>query len=116
MDCQFHNNCGGFCETTEEQEMNLCCDCLDAYHEREAEQLHYQNMAKALQRIAVAACIQLADPEVIASTVCELITKLETMCDNAHDALQAVLASGEVQADFAIEIIKRGLNNQPQTE
>lgn len=71
MDCQFHNNCGGFCETTEEQEMNLCCDCIDADKEREAEQKHLAKMAKALQRIAVAAGIELAEPEEIANVVCE---------------------------------------------
>ena len=28
--CQFHNNCGGYCETPAEIDDNLCADCLDA--------------------------------------------------------------------------------------
>ena len=29
-ECQFHNNCGGYCETPEQVETNLCGDCQDA--------------------------------------------------------------------------------------
>ncbi|WP_205884621.1 hypothetical protein [Pseudomonas putida] len=32
-ECQFHNNCGGWCETQREQEHNLCVDCLEAHDE-----------------------------------------------------------------------------------
>ena len=34
MDCQFHNNCGGYCETPEEQSHNLCIDCLESEKEQ----------------------------------------------------------------------------------
>ena len=33
MECQYHSNCGGWCETEEELEMCLCCHCLDAEHD-----------------------------------------------------------------------------------
>lgn len=29
-ECQFHNNCGGYCETPEQIAANLCEDCLEA--------------------------------------------------------------------------------------
>ncbi|WMN15633.1 hypothetical protein QL104_19955 [Pseudomonas piscis] len=32
-ECQFHNNCGGWCETQREVEHNLCSDCLEAHDE-----------------------------------------------------------------------------------
>ncbi|RKR64003.1 Ead/Ea22-like protein [Yokenella regensburgei] len=42
------------------------------------------------------------------------IEKLETMTDNAHDALSAVLDSGDVMNLHVIDMLKRGLNNQSQ--
>ncbi|WP_253249159.1 hypothetical protein [Pseudomonas putida] len=36
-ECQFHNNCGGWCETRRELEHNLCEHCLDAHDEEMAE-------------------------------------------------------------------------------
>lgn len=38
--CQFHNNCGGYCETDEQIEMNLCESCLQA--EKEDSQMSFQ--------------------------------------------------------------------------
>lgn len=32
-ECQFHNNCGGWCETPRQVEHNLCEDCLEAHDE-----------------------------------------------------------------------------------
>lgn len=32
-ECQFHNNCGGWCESGREQEHNLCEHCLEAHDE-----------------------------------------------------------------------------------
>jgi hypothetical protein len=32
-ECQHHNNCGSFCETRREVQMNLCADCLEAHDE-----------------------------------------------------------------------------------
>jgi hypothetical protein len=37
MECQHHNNCGGWCETEEEREQCLCCDCLEAEREQDAD-------------------------------------------------------------------------------
>jgi hypothetical protein len=37
MECQYHGNCGGWCETDEEREQCLCCDCLDAERENDAD-------------------------------------------------------------------------------
>lgn len=30
-ECQFHNNCGGWCESPREADHNLCADCLEAH-------------------------------------------------------------------------------------
>lgn len=30
-ECQFHNNCGGWCESPREAAHNLCADCLEAH-------------------------------------------------------------------------------------
>lgn len=35
-ECQFHNNCGGWCETRRELEHNLCEHCLEAHDEEMA--------------------------------------------------------------------------------
>lgn len=32
-ECQFHNNCGGWCEALREVEHNLCADCLETHDE-----------------------------------------------------------------------------------
>lgn len=32
-ECQHHTNCGAFCETRREVDMNLCADCLEAHDE-----------------------------------------------------------------------------------
>ncbi|MCE0850689.1 hypothetical protein LU674_012885 [Pseudomonas alloputida] len=37
-ECQFHNNCGGWCETRRELEHNLCEHCLESHDEEMAEQ------------------------------------------------------------------------------
>lgn len=37
MECQYHNQCGGWCETYEEREQCLCCDCLEAEREQNAD-------------------------------------------------------------------------------
>ena len=74
MDCQFHNNCGGLCETKEEREMCLCSDCLDAYYEREEEEAQHKKLLAAMQRIAKAAGMQLADPDEVANVVCAKLT------------------------------------------
>lgn len=42
------------------------------------------------------------------------ISELEAMADNAHEALSAVLDSGDVTNQHAINMLMRGLNNQPQ--
>ncbi|WP_122240744.1 MULTISPECIES: hypothetical protein [Pseudomonas syringae group] len=35
-ECQFHNNCGVYCETPEQVAFNLCENCLDAKQMHEA--------------------------------------------------------------------------------
>lgn len=42
-ECQFHNNCGGYCETPEQVAANLCGDCQDA--ERMDEAVRLRNVA-----------------------------------------------------------------------
>jgi len=70
MECQYHNQCGGWCETEEERDQCLCCDCLEAEREEDAERQHAVEMGKAMQRIACAAGIELAQPREIADIVC----------------------------------------------
>jgi len=49
MDCQFHNNCGGYCETQEEKAMNLCEDCLAAEKEDAEFNLRLRNLVVEAQ-------------------------------------------------------------------
>lgn len=70
MECQYHSNCGGWCETDEEREQCLCGDCLVAEREEDAERQHALELGKAMQRIACAAGIELAEPSAIADIVC----------------------------------------------
>lgn len=73
IECQYNNNCGGWCETNEEREMNLCADCLEAEREEDRErEINHERMA-ALQRIAVAAGIELAAPSEVADIVCAML-------------------------------------------
>ncbi|MCX7208156.1 MAG: hypothetical protein NT086_19670 [Proteobacteria bacterium] len=106
MDCQFHNNCGGFCETTEEQEINLCRDCLDAYHEREAEHAHYAKMKDALQRIAVAAGIDLSEPDVIANVVCEKLAQLKSVALSVNDEIIAEVQRKALRTQHIADLAK----------
>ncbi|MDB6171599.1 MAG: hypothetical protein JWL59_910 [Chthoniobacteraceae bacterium] len=67
IQCQFHNNCGGYCETEAGIADNLCEGCLDAEHERNIEAANNTERVRALQPIAVAAGIELAKtPEIVA--------------------------------------------------
>lgn len=70
MECQYHNQCGGWCETEEERDQCLCCDCLDAEREEDAERQHAVELGKAMQRIACAAGIELMQPKEVADIVC----------------------------------------------
>ncbi|MEE4220311.1 hypothetical protein V2I93_04240 [Pseudomonas viridiflava] len=38
-ECQFHNNCGGYCESPEQVAINLCENCQDAEQMNEAVRL-----------------------------------------------------------------------------
>lgn len=42
-ECQFHNNCGGWCETRRELEHNLCEHCLEAHDEGMEQSVAQQN-------------------------------------------------------------------------
>ena len=50
--------------------MNLCSDCLEAEREEDRERAINHDRMVALQRIAVAAGIELAAPEEVANIVC----------------------------------------------
>lgn len=77
MECQYHRQCGGWCETEEEQEQCLCCDCLQAEREEDAERQHAIELAKAMQRIAVAAGVGALQPGEIADIVCARLKTLK---------------------------------------
>lgn len=77
MECQYHNNCGGQCETPEEIEQNLCADCLQAEREADAEAEAYKRLRIAATNV-VAAFEQLGKaqhaPELlIARSRCETV-------------------------------------------
>lgn len=48
-ECQFHNNCGGFCETPEELTHNLCADCLEAERQADEEKAAIAELGKAIK-------------------------------------------------------------------
>lgn len=75
MECQFHRNCGGYCETPDEIENNLCEDCIESQNMEEQEREEYRQMRAALQSIAVAAGIKLAPPAEIARIVCAKLSE-----------------------------------------
>ena len=70
IECQYHEQCGGICETDEEREQLLCEHCLASEREEDAERQHAVELEKAMQRIACAAGIELAQPGEIADIVC----------------------------------------------
>lgn len=52
MECQRHNNCGGYCETPEEIEHALCEHCLGAEREADADAAELQQLRKAMRELA----------------------------------------------------------------
>jgi len=116
-ECQFHNVCGGWCETEREIERNLCEFCLDAEREREAELEAHRELSIAFQRIAEAAGITSTLPHEVADIVCAMlfaerqnhnITKKDLRM--AIDALEYYLDNGDchnaiTRAEEAIKAI-----------
>lgn len=37
MECQRHENCGGYCETSEQEDAALCEHCIEADRQRDAD-------------------------------------------------------------------------------
>ena len=66
FECCYHQHCGGWCETEEEQIEGMCADCLQELNETE----HAHELSVAIQRIAVAAGIELTSPSEVADVVC----------------------------------------------
>lgn len=72
-------------------------------------------MAQIKQDIAAVAAALADKPEVEnLNRIISYLKYLETMCDNAHEALQAVLSSGVILDPDCLEMVRLGLNNQPQ--
>ena len=46
-ECQFHNNCGGYCDTPEQVAANQCEDCQDAERMDEAVRLRTAAIVEA---------------------------------------------------------------------
>ena len=95
-ECQHHNQCAGWCESDEEREHCLCCDCLQAEREEEAEQQHAFEMQNAFQRIACAAGIELSAPGAIADAVCARLANILPSAD--HSQADSTSKMGEVLA------------------
>ncbi|MEB7063987.1 ead/Ea22-like family protein [Escherichia coli] len=68
---------------------------------------------KATPNVVLALLDELEAAEKRVAEQREEIARLETMADNAHEALSAVLESGEVMNLHVINMLRRGLNNQP---
>ena len=49
MECQRHDNCGGYCETPEQVAACLCEHCLDAEQERDADEAALLAVRKAVR-------------------------------------------------------------------
>lgn len=50
-ECQHHANCGGYCEDEEQRSMALCEHCLEAYHEREADEAELKALRTAMGQL-----------------------------------------------------------------
>lgn len=93
MECQYNNQCGGWCKAEEERERGLCDDCLEAEREEDEERRRVIELRKAVQRIACAAGIELAQPGEIADIVCARL-KAPTQGDDWDDVLNVELTGG----------------------
>lgn len=71
VECKHHVNCGGWCESDEEIQTQLCADCLlDSKQDEQSAQL-FIDMEKALTRIAKYVKISSSNPKEIADMVWE---------------------------------------------
>ena len=70
-ECQNYSECGGFCETAEEIENNMCENCLGDEKDREEDSRLDSERCKALQDIAVAAGIDWMTPSEVSRIVCK---------------------------------------------
>ena len=115
MECQFHNQCGGWCETEEEREHCLCSDCLDAEREEDAERQHAAELGKAMQRIAVAAGIELMQPKEIADIVCGRLREAVAAASAEREACAKVCeAQNETGAHKRCAAAIRARNQAPK--
>lgn len=92
--CQFSHNCGGYCETDEEIEMDLCCDCLDAGRQRDEDQSALVAALNLIADIRIAA----GDPEGKMMQD-ELVKYIAVLYDRATDGY----TSGELLAEAGIK-------------
>jgi hypothetical protein len=93
LECQHHANCGGCCETEEEVDFCLCCHCLEAYHEREAEDEWRQRARDLLPQLAAElrsweatawdGCPKRRASDVACRKALELATKAERLLEKA---------------------------------
>lgn len=93
--CQFHNNCGGYCETQDEIENNLCENCLDAERELDAEVAATQALIKQ----------QAAEIERLKATTLKDIDTMERMTaeiDRANALLRQALDACETAEAFLL--------------
>lgn len=60
-ECQFHNNCGGWCETRRELQHNLCEHCLEEHDEEIAQPAAEQHHGEPIRLTAVAELVDDGD-------------------------------------------------------
>ncbi|MDD1980027.1 hypothetical protein [Pseudomonas asiatica] len=80
-ECQFHNNCGGWCESHRELEHNLCEHCLEA-HDEEMTQLAEQSQGEPVAVLyANGTVLTKADCGDVFDICCKVETPLYTHAD-----------------------------------
>jgi hypothetical protein len=86
-ECQHHTNCGAFCETRREVDMNLCADCLEAHDEDLSGADHKAIAAKLANALRELRCAWLLSPESTQAPAClkagEVLAEYETLVAGA---------------------------------
>lgn len=70
IECLYYAICGGLCETDVEVESGLCTSCMLDEIAEDHSRVIAERFAAAMQRIAIAAGIELATPEEVADIAC----------------------------------------------
>ncbi|WP_447781698.1 hypothetical protein [Pseudomonas plecoglossicida] len=93
-ECQFHNNCGGWCESHRELEHNLCEHCLDAHDEEMTQPAEQSQDEPVAVLYANGTVLTKADCGNVFDICCKVETPLYTHTDPSEvERLRAALES-----------------------